>query len=209
MFPTYDPWVVYGRRWWCTRAMSISSLAHYVSFGFGYPIGFFPYPWGWGFWGCNWGDRFVVFNHARFFSHSHTFFDHGHGFAHGGDFHGRDFWPRDITSTIEPIVDLLRRTWRGAATPAHSVDSTTVAWSNHAFLPRPVQFRRRYAWRRLRWRSARRFRRRRARRRRRRWTAGRFQRRSRRLRWRRYAWRRRRRSQVSGFVYEEISIARR
>ncbi len=71
--------------------MSDFFVGPYVSFGFGYPIGFFPYPWGWGFWGCNWGGRFVVFNHARFFSHSHTFFDHGHGFAHGGDFHGHDF----------------------------------------------------------------------------------------------------------------------
>src|SRR5258705_5236331 len=34
-----------------------------------------------------------------------------------------------ITWTMEPIVDSLRRTWRGAATPAHSADSTTVAWS--------------------------------------------------------------------------------
>ena len=39
-----------------------------------------------------------------------------------------------ITSTIEPIVDSLRRTWSGAATPAHSADSTTAAWSNqHSF----------------------------------------------------------------------------
>ena len=89
--PTYDPWVVYGAPLAVYPGYVDFFVGPYVSFGFGYPIGFFPYPWGWGFWGCNWGGRFVVFNHARFFSHSHTFFDHGHGFAHGGDFHGRDF----------------------------------------------------------------------------------------------------------------------
>ena len=89
--PTYDPWVVYGAPLVVYPGYVDFFVGPYVSFGFGYPIGFFPYPWGWGFWGCNWGGRFVVFNHARFFSHSHTFFDHGHGFAHGGDFHGRDF----------------------------------------------------------------------------------------------------------------------
>ena len=89
--PTYDPWVVYGAPLAVYPGYVDFFVGPYVSFGFGYPIGFFPYPWGWGFWGCNWGGRFVVFNHARFFSHSHTFFDHGHGFAHGRDFHGRDF----------------------------------------------------------------------------------------------------------------------
>jgi hypothetical protein len=89
--PTYDPWVVYGAPLAVYPGYVDFFVGPYVSFGFGYPIGFFPYPWGWGFWGLNWGGRFVVFNHARFFSHSHTFFDHGHGFAHGGDFHGHDF----------------------------------------------------------------------------------------------------------------------
>ena len=89
--PTYDPWVVYGAPLAVYPGYVDFFVGPYVSFGFGYPIGFFPYPWGWGFWGFDWGGGFVVFNHARFFSHSHTFFDHGHGFAHGRDFHGRDF----------------------------------------------------------------------------------------------------------------------
>src|SRR5262249_48989445 len=45
----------------------------------------------WDAWGCDWGGDFVVFNHARFISRSHTFFNHGHGFVHGGDFHDHDF----------------------------------------------------------------------------------------------------------------------
>jgi hypothetical protein len=89
--PTYDPWVVYGAPLAVYPGYVDFFVGPYVSFGFGYPIGFFPYPWGWGFWGLDWRDRFVVFNHARFFSRSHVFFDHDHRFAHGGEFHGHDF----------------------------------------------------------------------------------------------------------------------
>jgi hypothetical protein len=89
--PTYDPWVVYGAPLVVYPGYVDFFVGPYVSFGVGFPIGFFPYPWGWGFWGLDWHDRFVVFNHARFISHSHTFFDHGHGLAHGGDFHGNEF----------------------------------------------------------------------------------------------------------------------
>jgi len=92
--PEYDPWLIYG-----------APLAVYpgyyagpwiggpiISFGIGFPIGWgFGWGWGWPAWGCNWGGGFVVFNHARFISRSHTFFNHGHGFNHGGDFHGHDF----------------------------------------------------------------------------------------------------------------------
>ena len=89
--PTYDPWVVYGAPLVVYPGYVDFFVGPYVSFGFGFPIGHFShFPWGWGFWGCNWGGRFVVFNHARFISRSHTFFNHGHGFA-GGDFHGHDF----------------------------------------------------------------------------------------------------------------------
>src|SRR4029077_3140955 len=90
--PAYDPWIVYG-----------APLAVYpgyvpgpwvaapiISFGVGFPLGW-PFGWAWDAWGCAWGSRFVVFNHVRFVSRSHTFFNHGHGFVHGGDFHGHDF----------------------------------------------------------------------------------------------------------------------
>ena len=92
--PQYDPWIVYG-------APLVVYPGYYagpwigapiISFGVGFPIGWgFGWGWGWPAWGCNWGGGFVVFNHARFISRSHTFFNHGHGFAHGGDFHGHDF----------------------------------------------------------------------------------------------------------------------
>jgi len=89
--PTYDPWVVYGAPLAVYPGYVDFYVGPFVSFGVGFPIGLFPYPWGWGFWGLNWHDRFVVFNHARFISHSRTFFDHGHGFPYGGGFHNHDF----------------------------------------------------------------------------------------------------------------------
>ena len=88
------PWIVYG----APLAVYPGYIpgpwiaAPIISFGVGFPIGWgFGWGWGWPAWGCNWGGGFVVFNHARFISRSHTFFNHGHGFAHGGDFHGHDF----------------------------------------------------------------------------------------------------------------------
>ena len=89
--PTYDPWVVYGAPLVVYPGYVDFFVGPFVWFG-GFPIGHFHhhFPWGWGFWGCNWRGRFVVFNHARFISRSHVFFNHGHGFA-GGDFHGHDF----------------------------------------------------------------------------------------------------------------------
>ena len=66
--PTYDPWVVYGA--------PLAVYPGYVDFFVGplCVVRFWlshrllsPYPWGWGFWGCNWGNRFVVFNHNSVF----------------------------------------------------------------------------------------------------------------------------------------------
>ena len=161
--PTYDPWVVYGAPLAVYPGYVDFFVGPYVSFGFGYPIGFFPYPWGWGFWGFNWGGGFVVFNHARFISHSHTFFDHGHGFAHGGDFHGHDFHGfHAVNFTVRPFiifmaqgrgltigqpVDLLRRTWRQGRPPRRVQRIRPWRHGQPLLRPRPVQFRRRYSWR--------------------------------------------------------------
>src|SRR5215813_11268199 len=90
--PQYDPWIVYG----APLAVYPGYIpgpwvaAPIVSFGVGFPIGW-GFGWGWAAWGFDWGGGFVVFNHVRFISRSHTFFNHGHGFAHRGDFHGHDF----------------------------------------------------------------------------------------------------------------------
>src|SRR6185436_14801653 len=47
----------------------------------------FHHHWGWHNWGCNWRDRFVVFNHNRFISRSPTFINRRFG-VHGPDFRG-------------------------------------------------------------------------------------------------------------------------
>src|SRR4029450_8868959 len=92
--PQYDPWIVYGAPLAVYPGYIAGPwvAAPIISFGVGFPIGWgFGWGWGWPAWGCNWGGGFVVFNHVRFISRSHTFFNHGPGFAHGGDFHGHDF----------------------------------------------------------------------------------------------------------------------
>jgi Protein of unknown function (DUF3300) len=89
--PQYDPWIVYG----APLAVYPGYIpgpwvaAPIISFGVGFPIGWgFGWGWGWPAWGFDWGGGFVVFNHNRFFSRSHTFFHHDHDFRGGHDFGG-------------------------------------------------------------------------------------------------------------------------
>jgi hypothetical protein len=85
--PIYDPWIVYGSR--------IAPYPGYyydpwfgpafVSYGPRIRLGFFVgFGWGWPAWGFNWGSRFVVFNHNRYFSRGHNF-SHHLALARGGD----------------------------------------------------------------------------------------------------------------------------
>jgi hypothetical protein len=88
--PAYDPWIVYG----APLAVYPGYIAGpwigapFISFGVGYPI--WGFNWGWPAWGFDWDDRFVVFDHRRFVSRSHTFIHHGDGFRPGGGFRGHD-----------------------------------------------------------------------------------------------------------------------
>ena len=89
--PQYDPWVVYGA--------PLITYPGYLGFDYfvgpaiwfdvGFPLGHFHrhFPWGWHSWGCDWHNRFIVFNHNRFISRSPTFFNHRFG-ANGPRFHG-------------------------------------------------------------------------------------------------------------------------
>jgi hypothetical protein len=89
--PEYDPWVVYG----APLAVYPGFIAGpwiagpFLSFGIGFPIGW-GYGWGWNAWDCDWGNRFVVFNHNRFISRSHTFIHRGNGSRFGGGFRGHE-----------------------------------------------------------------------------------------------------------------------
>lgn len=130
--PTYDPWVVYGAPVAIYPGYVDYYVGPFVSFGFGYPIGFFPYPWGWGFWSLDWNDRFVAFNHARFVSHSRVFFDHDHGFAHRGDFHGfhsGEFHGNEFHGFHGAGSEFDHRTARGFAAPHVAPGDRTGAFS--------------------------------------------------------------------------------
>jgi Protein of unknown function (DUF3300) len=89
--PQYNPWIVYGAPL-AVYPGYISGpwiAAPIISFGIGFPIGWgFGWGWGWPAWGCNWHDRFVVFNHNRFVSRSPSFIHRGQGFRGGHDFRG-------------------------------------------------------------------------------------------------------------------------
>src|SRR4030095_15279233 len=89
--PQYDPWIVYG----APLAVYPGYIpgpwvaAPIISFGVGFPVGWgFGGGWGWPAWGFDWGGGFVVFNHNRFFSRSHTFFHHDHDFRGDHAFRG-------------------------------------------------------------------------------------------------------------------------
>src|SRR5262245_61345415 len=84
--PTYDPWFVYGAPLVDFPGYVDYFLGPFISFGF--PVHHFHrhFPWGWHFWGCNWRDRVVVFNHNTFISRSHTFINRNERFGNERDF---------------------------------------------------------------------------------------------------------------------------
>jgi hypothetical protein len=87
--PQYDPWLVYGASlgvwpgWYSYPGLYLAGAG--IAFGVGFGLGFFAgYGWGWGHWGFDWHNRTMMFNHARYVSHSQTFanrnnFSHGSG----------------------------------------------------------------------------------------------------------------------------------
>jgi uncharacterized membrane protein YgcG len=89
--PQYDPWIVYGAPLAVYPGYIAGPwiAAPIISFGVGFPIGWgFGWGWGWPAWGFDWGGGFVVFNHNRFVSRSHTFIHRGEHFRDGHDFRG-------------------------------------------------------------------------------------------------------------------------
>jgi hypothetical protein len=86
--PAYNPWIVYGGpivAWpgWYPYP-GIWYGGPYLSFGVGFGIGFFGgFGWGWGHWGFDWHNRYPLYNHARYYSRSNTFYNRG-AFYRGG-----------------------------------------------------------------------------------------------------------------------------
>ena len=87
--PAYDPWVVYGGPivawpgWYPYPGIWFGGP--YLSFGVGFGIGFFAgFGWGWGHWGFDWYHRYPIYNHARYYSHSNTFYNRNYYYRGGG-----------------------------------------------------------------------------------------------------------------------------
>jgi uncharacterized membrane protein YgcG len=88
--PAYDPWVVYGYPitpwpYWYPYP-GIWFGGPYLSFGFGFGIGFFAgFGWGWGHWGFDWHNHYAIYNHARYYSRSTTFYNRNAYYRGGGE----------------------------------------------------------------------------------------------------------------------------
>jgi hypothetical protein len=87
--PAYDPWVIYGYPivawpgWYPYPGIWFDGP--YLSFGVGFGIGFFGgFGWGWGHWGFDWYHRYPIYNHARYYSPSNTFYNRSSYYRAGG-----------------------------------------------------------------------------------------------------------------------------
>jgi uncharacterized membrane protein YgcG len=86
--PAYDPWLVYGYPivgwpgWYPYPGIWFGGP--YLSFGIGFGVGWFGgFGWGWGHWGFDWHNHYVLYNHGRYFSQSRTFYNRNN-FYRGG-----------------------------------------------------------------------------------------------------------------------------
>ncbi len=88
--PAYNPWVVYGYPiapwpYWYNYP-GIWFGGPYISFGLGFGIGWFGgFGWGWGHWGFDWRNHYVVYNHNHYYSHSNTFYNRNNYYRGGGE----------------------------------------------------------------------------------------------------------------------------
>jgi len=87
--PAYDPWAVYGypiAAWpgWYPYP-GIWFGGPYLNFGVGFGIGWYGgFGWGWGHWGFDWHHRYPMYNHARYYSGSRTFYNRSNYYRGGG-----------------------------------------------------------------------------------------------------------------------------
>jgi Protein of unknown function (DUF3300) len=87
--PAYNPWLVYGGPivawpgWYPYPGIWFGGP--YLSFGLGFGIGFFSgFGWGWGHWGFDWHQHYPIYNNARYYSHSNTFYNRNYYYRGGG-----------------------------------------------------------------------------------------------------------------------------
>jgi len=84
--PVYDPWVVWGYPvvaypgyyYYVPPGIYFGGFA--IGWGIGIGIGFWGgWGWGWNYWGCNWHNRSVYYNHNRYYTRSTTVISRGFG----------------------------------------------------------------------------------------------------------------------------------
>ncbi len=136
--PAYDPWIVYGDPllpwpgWYDYPGIWYGGP--YLSFGFGFPIGFFGgFGWGWGSWGFDWYHHYPIYNHNRYFSRSTTFYNRDNfyrGEAARGGFAGRGNFGRAPAATARPFNGDDRAA-RGYAEPRGQSGTRSGAFSGY------------------------------------------------------------------------------
>jgi len=87
--PAYNPWGVYGypvMAWpgWYPYP-GIWFGGPYLNFGVGFGIGWYGgFGWGWGHWGFDWHNRYPMYDHARYYSGSRTFYNRSNFYRGAG-----------------------------------------------------------------------------------------------------------------------------
>jgi uncharacterized membrane protein YgcG len=127
--PAYDPWLVYGDplvAWpgWYPYP-GIWYGGPYLAFGVGFDIGFVgAFGWGWGQWGFDWGNRYPIYNHGRYYSRSNTFYNRNSYYRSGGN--------RGVARDVQRGVSANRagdtgRPGEDSRSPAESRDGLSTA----------------------------------------------------------------------------------
>ncbi|MGA2979686.1 MAG: DUF3300 domain-containing protein [Terriglobales bacterium] len=130
--PAYNPWLVYGYPivawpgWYPYPGIWFGGP--YLSFGLGFGIGWYGgFGWGWGHWGFNWGGRYAMYNHGRYYSGSRTFYNRNN-FYHGGAARG------GVNSRTGPAARPFegnRQAARGYAAPRGQSGTRSGAFSGY------------------------------------------------------------------------------
>jgi hypothetical protein len=74
--PAYNPWLVYGAPVPVYPGYDLGAVlaTGIIAFGVGVLVSALVFPWGWGFWGCNWHNRTVIFQRNVYISHTNAFY---------------------------------------------------------------------------------------------------------------------------------------
>ena len=142
--PAYDPWVVYGGPivawpgWYPYPGIWFGGP--YLSWGIGFGIGFFGgFGWGWGHWGFDWHNHYAIYNHARYYSPSRTFYNRNvyyrggrgvPGGARGGAAYARGGAANRPSAAPRPFEGNTKAA-RGYAAPKGQSNVKTGAFSNY------------------------------------------------------------------------------